>query len=50
MAGIGAQVNTAPVKRGDSVAVIGCGGVGCAGIAGAVLPGARRVIAIDVDA
>ncbi|WP_432520762.1 S-(hydroxymethyl)mycothiol dehydrogenase [Kineococcus sp. SYSU DK006] len=50
MAGIGAAVNTAPVQRGDTVAVIGCGGVGCAAIAGAVLAGARRVIAIDVDA
>ncbi|NAZ75250.1 S-(hydroxymethyl)mycothiol dehydrogenase [Kineococcus sp. T13] len=49
MAGIGAAVNTAPVQRGDTVAVIGCGGVGCAAIAGAVLAGARRVIAIDID-
>lgn len=48
MAGIGAAVNTAPVRRGDTVAVIGCGGVGCAAIAGAVLAGARRVIAVDV--
>ncbi|MBB2900410.1 S-(hydroxymethyl)mycothiol dehydrogenase [Kineococcus radiotolerans] len=49
MAGIGAAVNTAPVQRGDTVAVIGCGGVGCAAIAGAVLAGARRVIAVDLD-
>ncbi len=49
MAGIGAAVNTAPVQRGDTVAVIGCGGVGCAAVAGAVLAGARRVIAIDID-
>ncbi|MGI4894980.1 MAG: S-(hydroxymethyl)mycothiol dehydrogenase, partial [Janthinobacterium lividum] len=49
MAGIGAAVNTAPVQRGDTVAVIGCGGVGCAAIAGAVLAGARRVIAVDID-
>jgi len=49
MAGIGAAVNTAPVQRGDTVAVIGCGGVGCAAVAGAVLAGARRVIAIDLD-
>jgi len=43
MAGLGAAINTAPVRRGDSVAVIGCGGVGCAAIAGAqnlpVVPG-----------
>ncbi|PRY11091.1 S-(hydroxymethyl)mycothiol dehydrogenase [Kineococcus rhizosphaerae] len=49
MAGIGAAVNTAPVQRGDTVAVIGCGGVGCAAVAGAVLAGARRVIAVDLD-
>uniref|UniRef100_UPI003D7D7444 S-(hydroxymethyl)mycothiol dehydrogenase n=1 Tax=Kineococcus sp. SYSU DK018 TaxID=3383139 RepID=UPI003D7D7444 len=49
MAGIGAAVNTAPVTRGDTVAVIGCGGVGCAAIAGAVLAGARRIVAVDID-
>jgi S-(hydroxymethyl)mycothiol dehydrogenase len=50
MAGFGAAVNTAPVGKGDTVAVIGCGGVGSAAIAGAVYAGARRVIAVDVDA
>ncbi|MDT7549829.1 MAG: S-(hydroxymethyl)mycothiol dehydrogenase, partial [Actinomycetota bacterium] len=50
MAGFGAAVNTAPVGKGDSVAVIGCGGVGSAAIAGAVYAGARQVIAVDVDA
>ncbi|GAA2797693.1 S-(hydroxymethyl)mycothiol dehydrogenase [Saccharopolyspora taberi] len=50
MAGIGAAVNTAPVRLGDTVAVIGCGGVGAAAITGADLAGARRVIAVDVDA
>ncbi|MEU1948654.1 S-(hydroxymethyl)mycothiol dehydrogenase [Streptomyces sp. NPDC020125] len=49
MAGIGAAVNTAPVRRGQTVAVIGCGGVGCAAVAGSVLAGARRVIAVDLD-
>jgi S-(hydroxymethyl)mycothiol dehydrogenase len=49
MAGFGAAVNTGGVTRGDTVAVIGCGGVGDAAIAGAVLAGARRVIAVDVD-
>jgi S-(hydroxymethyl)mycothiol dehydrogenase len=50
MAGFGAAVNTGGVGRGDSVAVIGCGGVGDAAIAGARLAGARLVIAVDVDA
>ncbi|MDG4860402.1 S-(hydroxymethyl)mycothiol dehydrogenase [Streptomyces sp. T-3] len=49
MAGYGAAVNTGGVGRGDTVAVIGCGGVGNAAIAGASLAGARRVIAIDID-
>jgi S-(hydroxymethyl)mycothiol dehydrogenase len=49
MAGFGAAVNTGNVQRGDSVAVIGCGGVGDAAIAGATIAGARRVIAVDVD-
>ncbi|MER5185174.1 S-(hydroxymethyl)mycothiol dehydrogenase [Streptomyces sp. NPDC002896] len=49
MAGFGAAVNTGGVARGDSVAVIGCGGVGNAAIAGAVLAGASKVIAVDVD-
>ncbi|MEV0245941.1 S-(hydroxymethyl)mycothiol dehydrogenase [Nocardia sp. NPDC050712] len=50
MAGIGAAVNTGNVSRGDTVAVIGCGGVGDAAIAGARLAGARTIIAIDRDA
>jgi S-(hydroxymethyl)mycothiol dehydrogenase len=49
MAGLGAAVNTAGVSRGDSVAVIGCGGVGDAAIAGARLAGATKIIAVDVD-
>ncbi|HEY6745335.1 MAG TPA: S-(hydroxymethyl)mycothiol dehydrogenase [Mycobacteriales bacterium] len=49
MAGIGAAINTGAVTRGDTVAVIGCGGVGAAAVAGAVLAGAREVIAVDVD-
>jgi S-(hydroxymethyl)mycothiol dehydrogenase len=49
MAGWGAAVNTAPVKKGQSVAVIGCGGVGDAAVAGAVFAGARQVIAVDTD-
>ncbi|MGW5050832.1 S-(hydroxymethyl)mycothiol dehydrogenase [Actinokineospora sp. NPDC004072] len=49
MAGIGAAINTGAVTRGDSVAVIGCGGVGDAAIAGARLAGATTVIGVDVD-
>ncbi len=49
MAGFGAAVNTGGVTRGDSVAVIGCGGVGNAAIAGAALAGASTVIAVDID-
>lgn len=49
MAGMGAAMNTAPVRQGDAVAVIGCGGVGCAAIGGAELAGARKIIAVDID-
>jgi S-(hydroxymethyl)mycothiol dehydrogenase len=49
MAGLGAAINTGAVGRGDSVAVIGCGGVGAAAIAGARLAGAAKIIAIDID-
>jgi S-(hydroxymethyl)mycothiol dehydrogenase len=48
MAGFGAAVNTGAVSAGDTVAVIGCGGVGDAAIAGAAIGGARMVIAVDV--
>ncbi|MBW3627458.1 MAG: S-(hydroxymethyl)mycothiol dehydrogenase, partial [Actinobacteria bacterium] len=50
MAGFGAAVNTGGVGLGDSVAVIGCGGVGNAAVAASALVGARRVIAVDLDA
>jgi S-(hydroxymethyl)mycothiol dehydrogenase len=49
MAGLGAAINTGNVTRGDSVAVIGCGGVGAAAIAGARLAGAGTIIAVDID-
>ncbi|OBI98884.1 S-(hydroxymethyl)mycothiol dehydrogenase [Mycobacterium sp. 1465703.0] len=49
MAGLGAAINTGAVTRDDTVAVIGCGGVGDAAIAGAALVGARRIIAVDTD-
>jgi len=50
MAGFGAAVNTGGVHRGDTVAVIGCGGVGNAAIAGSAIAGARTIIGVDVDA
>ncbi len=49
MAGLGAALNTGQVGRGDSVAVIGCGGVGCAAVLGARLAGASKIIAVDID-
>ncbi|MGQ4365860.1 S-(hydroxymethyl)mycothiol dehydrogenase [Streptomyces sp. SAS_272] len=49
MAGIGAAINTGNVGRGDSVAVIGCGGVGDAAVAGSRLAGAAKIIAVDID-
>ena len=49
MAGLGAAMLTGNVQRGDSVAVFGCGGVGDAAIVGAILAGASKVIAVDLD-
>ena len=49
MAGLGAAMHTGEVGMGDSVAVFGCGGVGCAAVAGSVLAGAGTIIAIDLD-
>lgn len=48
-AGLGAVLNTGEVARGESVAVIGCGGVGTAAVAGAKLGGATTIIAVDID-
>jgi S-(hydroxymethyl)mycothiol dehydrogenase len=50
MAGLGASMFTGEVGQGDSVAVFGCGGVGCAAIAGARLAGAATIIGVDLDA
>ena len=51
MTGVGAAINTAKVKPGDTVAVFGAGGVGLNVIQGAALSGAARIIAVDlVDA
>jgi S-(hydroxymethyl)mycothiol dehydrogenase len=49
MAGIGAAINTGGVARGDSVAVIGCGGVGDGAVVGASLVGATTIIAVDTS-
>ena len=49
MAGLGAAINTGAVGRGTSVAVIGCGGVGVAAVAGSALAGASPIIAVDID-
>src|SRR5690349_3877736 len=49
MAGLGAAMNTGGVSRGRSVAVIGCGGVGAAAVAGSRLAGAGTIIAVDLD-
>lgn len=48
--GIGAVVNTANVRPGETVAVIGCGGIGLSAINGALIAGAGRIIAIDTQA
>ena len=50
MTGVGAVFHTSNVRPGDTVAVIGCGGVGLAAINGAAIAGASRIIAIDLSA
>ncbi|KQY29314.1 alcohol dehydrogenase [Caulobacter sp. Root1455] len=47
MTGVGAVIHTSGVRPGETVAVIGCGGVGLSTINGAVMAGAGRIIAID---
>jgi S-(hydroxymethyl)glutathione dehydrogenase / alcohol dehydrogenase len=47
--GVGAVVKTAEVAPGDTVAIIGLGGVGLSCVMGAVIAGARRIIAVDVS-
>jgi len=49
LTGVGAVVNTAQVRAGQSVAVVGLGGVGLAAVIGALAAGAREVIAIDLS-
>jgi S-(hydroxymethyl)glutathione dehydrogenase / alcohol dehydrogenase len=48
--GVGAVTNTAAVQQGQSVVVVGCGGVGLSVVMGAVLVGADPVIAVDISA
>jgi S-(hydroxymethyl)glutathione dehydrogenase/alcohol dehydrogenase len=47
MTGVGAVFHTAGVRAGETVAVIGCGGVGLSAINGAAIAGAGRIIAVD---
>jgi S-(hydroxymethyl)glutathione dehydrogenase/alcohol dehydrogenase len=49
LTGVGAVLNTAKVQPGETVAVIGCGGVGMSTINGAVIAGASRIIAVDLQ-
>jgi len=48
MTGVGAVIHTSNVRPGETVAVIGCGGVGLAAINGAAIAGAGRIIAVDM--
>jgi S-(hydroxymethyl)glutathione dehydrogenase/alcohol dehydrogenase len=48
MTGVGAAINTAKIRPGETVAVFGCGGVGLNVIQGAALCGAAKIIAVDV--
>jgi S-(hydroxymethyl)glutathione dehydrogenase/alcohol dehydrogenase len=47
LTGVGAALNTASIREGDTVAVIGCGGVGLNVIQGAEIAGAGEIVAID---
>ncbi|MEX3714988.1 zinc-dependent alcohol dehydrogenase family protein [Cytobacillus horneckiae] len=49
LTGVGAVVNTANVRMGSSVAVVGLGGVGLSALLGAVASGARDIIAVDIN-
>lgn len=49
LTGVGAVINTASVRPGQSVAVIGLGGVGLSSVLGALAAGAKDVIAIDLN-
>ena len=49
LTGVGAVVNTAQVRAGESVAVVGLGGVGLASVLGAIAAGARSIVAVDLS-
>ena len=49
LTGAGAVLNRARIKAGDTVAVIGLGGVGLSALLAAVAAGARRIVAIDLN-
>ncbi|MGZ5097704.1 MAG: zinc-dependent alcohol dehydrogenase family protein [Usitatibacter sp.] len=49
LTGVGAVVNTAQVRVGSTVAVVGLGGVGLASVLGAVAAGARAIVAVDLS-
>jgi len=50
LTGVGAVLNTAHVTPGSTAAVVGLGGVGLSSVLGAVLAGARQVVAVDLFA
>ena len=50
LTGVGAAVNTARIKAGETVAVVGLGGVGLSALLGAIACGASRVVAVDLAA
>ncbi|MGB6009087.1 zinc-dependent alcohol dehydrogenase family protein [Castellaniella sp.] len=49
LTGAGAVINRAQIRAGDSMAIIGLGGVGLSGLLAAVAAGARRVVAVELD-
>lgn len=49
LTGAGAMINRAAIKAGDTVAIVGLGGVGLSGLLAAVAAGARRVVAVELD-
>lgn len=50
LTGVGAALNTATIRRGDTVAVVGCGGVGLNIVQGAQIAGAEVIVAVDLSA
>lgn len=47
--GVGAVVNTASIKLGSTVAIVGLGGVGLSALLGAIAAGANRIVAVDIN-